>query len=196
MTASLGRFLFLCGVAALLIGAATVAVPAVAQSVAAIGSTARARLIGSVRGDAEGNQIARAMDARLARMRPLLPLGVRASRLGEGIVIIGPGHDGGLGPWDQTAVIVRQELQNDPTVTLFIVAHSSGRGDEARDLRASHALGEVLQEAVAGGDADLLTRLSFVGRGRQEPIVSNATPDGQRSNSRVELAFHVPPAVN
>ena len=79
-------------------------------------------------------------------------------------------------------------LLNYPNSTIQVVGHTDNAGTAAynQDLsqRRAFAVSQVLQgNGVPGG------RISAFGRGEDQPIASNLTPDGRAQNRRVEITI-------
>ena len=88
---------------------------------------------------------------------------------------------------------VAQSLQNYPDSTVQVVGHTDNTGSAAynQDLseRRANAVADVL---LNGGVA--FGRIQTFGRGEDQPVASNLTPEGRAQNRRVDIVI-LPNAV-
>jgi len=81
---------------------------------------------------------------------------------------------------------IAQSLQNYPTTTVQVVGHTDNTGsatyNQALSERRAQAVTNIL---VGAGTAP--GRIQTSGRGLNQPIASNATPEGRTQNRRVEI---------
>lgn len=81
---------------------------------------------------------------------------------------------------------VLQELQRDPTVTVYVVGHSDGLGNEKVNREISLYRATLVKKwLVDHGVAE--SRLYTLGKGSEEPIAENHTDAGRAKNRRVEF---------
>jgi len=83
---------------------------------------------------------------------------------------------------------VADSLQSYPDTTVQIVGHTDNTGDASynQDLseRRANSVADVLMD---GGVA--FGRIETYGRGEDQPVASNLTPEGQAQNRRVEIVI-------
>ena len=81
---------------------------------------------------------------------------------------------------------VIQTLKEMPEINVQIVGHTDDIGSAQYNLALSVRRAEVVRDYVSTRGIDA-ARLSAAGRGETQPLVSNATPEGQAVNRRVEF---------
>ena len=69
----------------------------------------------------------------------------------------------------------------------LIVGHTDSRGDAAYNQYLATRRAEVIKEFLVENFGIDEARLSIEGKGEEQPIAANATPDGRRANRRVEV---------
>ncbi len=72
-------------------------------------------------------------------------------------------------------------------VGVSITGHTDDIGSDAENLMLSQRRGESVAAAVTAGRADL--RLDVEGRGENDSVESNSSPEGQEANRRVEIRY-------
>jgi chemotaxis protein MotB len=70
---------------------------------------------------------------------------------------------------------------------MLIVGHTDSVGDAAYNQYLATRRAEVIKEFFVENFEIEQARLSIEGKGEEQPIASNATPDGRRANRRVEV---------
>ena len=152
---------------------------------AAIGAAAGAML-----GGAAGNIV----DQQSAQLRQdLANTGITVTNMGSYLVLNTPSDL----LFDVGSATLSSGLQSDmvkiasslnlyPASTIVVVGHTDNTGTAAfnQDLsqrRASSVASSLIRNGVASG------RFTVVGRGEDEPIASNLTPEGMAQNRRVEI---------
>jgi outer membrane protein OmpA-like peptidoglycan-associated protein len=83
---------------------------------------------------------------------------------------------------------VGQSLLAYPNTTVQVIGHTDSDGDATYNLnlsqrRAQAVADVVLSEGVPYG------RVQVIGRGEDQPIASNLTPEGKAQNRRVEIVI-------
>ncbi len=159
----------------------------------ATGNTAAGAIIGGVVGGAAGAIIGNYMDQQAGDLADIE--GAKIERIGEGIKITFAG--GLLFDFDKSdvrpdaqaqLVKLTEVLQKYDDTNIMVEGHTDATGTEDYNmdlsLRRSSAVATYL--AARGVAA---SRLSAVGYGEVQPIGSNATPEGQQQNRRVEIAI-------
>ena len=160
----------------------------------AAGSTATGAIIGAAVGGAAGAIIGHQMDKQAEELQQNIP-GAVVQRVGEGITVTFA--SGLLFDFDSDAVrgeashnlnTLAESLEKYDNSDLLIVGHTDDVGTEGYN--------QGLSERRADAAADYLRSrgvrrsIRTVGRGEDEPIVSNATEEGRSKNRRVEVAIY------
>jgi OOP family OmpA-OmpF porin len=73
-----------------------------------------------------------------------------------------------------------------PEARLEIRGHTDSQGPANFNLELSQKRAESVRQYMIKGGVDP-SRLTAVGVGEEEPIASNATPDGRAQNRRIEF---------
>jgi len=149
---------------------------------------------GAAAGALAGGAIGAALDRQARDLRGSLSNDdIRIQNTGEELIVTMP--EGILFDIDSAAIrgslqadlrALARNLQQYPNTTINVLGHTDSTGSAAynQDLstrRAQAVAGVLLQEGVAPG------RVRSIGRGEDEPIASNLTPDGRAQNRRVEV---------
>jgi outer membrane protein OmpA-like peptidoglycan-associated protein len=161
----------------------------------ATGSTARGAIIGAAVGGIAGAVIGHQMDKQAEELAYELP-GATVQRLGEGIAVTFP--DGLLFGFDsdQLRPAARDHLRafaaslnKYPNTRALIVGHtdSDGSAQYNLDLSDRRALSAASFISAEGVDR---ARICTAGRGKTEPIATNASAAGRQLNRRVEIAIY------
>ncbi|WP_281968803.1 OmpA family protein [Roseovarius nanhaiticus] len=83
---------------------------------------------------------------------------------------------------------VAESLRNYPGSTVQVIGHTDNSGSAAYNQelseRRANAVASVLREGGVGG-----ARINTFGRGEDQPIASNLTPQGKAQNRRVEIVI-------
>lgn len=82
--------------------------------------------------------------------------------------------------------ILSEFLKENPQVRILIAGHTDNVGSASYNLQLSLMRARTVQEFLIGEGFDL-RRVEIVGRGDQEPIVSNSTPQNQALNRRITV---------
>jgi outer membrane protein OmpA-like peptidoglycan-associated protein len=131
-------------------------------------------------------------EARLQAQRLLEELGAQADQ--RGLVVTVPGaslFQTDSERIDEAAHGVLAKLAE--LVKLYdgrkalIVGHTDAVGDAAYNRYLATRRAEVIKEFLVENFEVEQARLSIEGEGEEQPIASNATPDGRRANRRVEV---------
>ena len=160
----------------------------------AAGSTATGAIIGAAVGGAAGAIIGHQMDKQAQELQQNIP-GAVVQRVGEGITVTFA--SGLLFDFDSDAVrgearhnlnTLAQSLEKYDNSDLLIVGHTDdvgtgGYNQGLSERRADAAANYLRSEGVRRS-------IRTVGRGEDEPIMSNATEDGRSKNRRVEVAIY------
>lgn len=150
-------------------------------------------LIGGVLGAGTGALIGADLDRQAAELRGQLNSNISVTNTGEYLIVNMPQDL--LFAVDSAAVrpdlradlnAVASSLLKYPNSRIEVIGHTDNTGTAAynQDLsqRRAVAVASVLREAgVPGG------RIAAYGRGEDQPIASNLTPEGRAQNRRVEI---------
>lgn len=148
--------------------------------------------LGAITGAAIGNSL----DQQAAELRQQLATeGITITNTGESLVVSLPQDI----TFATDSFTVRDSLRPDlarlsrhllkyPESTVQVIGHTDSDGDAAYNIglsqRRANAVADVLQ---ANGVA--YSRLVTIGRGEDQPIASNLTPEGKARNRRVEIVI-------
>ena len=160
----------------------------------AAGNTAAGAIIGATLGGAAGLMIGHYMDKQAEEMRRDLK-NAKIERVGEGIKIT---FDSGI-LFDVNKAELRSEAQTKiqslakilnkyEDTNILIEGHTDSTGT----YEHNQVLSEQRAQSVSGFTKGLGvagTRITTVGYGPSQPIVSNMTTDGRQQNRRVEVAI-------
>lgn len=160
----------------------------------AAGNTALGAVIGGAVGGTAGAFIGRKMDRQAAEIKQTVP-GATVTREGEGIIV--KFDSGILFDVDKTDLKtaartnlenLATSLKNNPQTNISIIGHTDSTGTASynqtlSERRASSVKSYLVDNGVTG------SRLSTTGKGKNEPIASNSTPDGRAQNRRVEIVI-------
>lgn len=160
------------------------------------GNRADAALVGAVVGGALGAGVGYSLDKQEADLRAQLGNdNVTITNTGDRLIVTLPQDI--LFATDSFAV--RPDLQRDlnsvagnlqayPNSTIQIIGHTDSDGDAAynqglSERRAGSVSGVLLNAGVSPG------RMQTTGRGENQPVASNLTPEGKAQNRRVEIVI-------
>ncbi|GAA4923339.1 OmpA family protein [Mucilaginibacter defluvii] len=160
----------------------------------AAGNTALGAVIGGAVGGTAGAFIGRKMDRQAAEIKQTVP-GATVTREGEGIIV--KFDSGILFDVDKTDLKsaartnlenLATSLKNNPQTNISIIGHTDSTGTASynqtlSERRAASVKSYLVTNGVSG------SRLSTTGKGKNEPIASNATADGRAQNRRVEIVI-------
>lgn len=82
-------------------------------------------------------------------------------------------------------------LQQYPETTVEINGHTDADGDAAYNLGLSERRANAVADVLLNNGV-AFSRIRTVGRGENNPIASNLTPEGKRQNRRVEIVIYPP----
>jgi outer membrane protein OmpA-like peptidoglycan-associated protein len=160
----------------------------------AAGNTAVGAIIGAAVGGTAGAVIGHYMDKQAEEMQNDIK-DAKIERVGEGIKItFNSGilfnvNKSDLQPGAKDNITNLAKILNKyPDTNILIEGHTDSTGS----LSLNQKLSEQRAQAVASFAAGLgvaSTRISTVGYGPTQPVMSNATADGRQANRRVEVAI-------
>jgi outer membrane protein OmpA-like peptidoglycan-associated protein len=151
-------------------------------------------VIGSaIAGAAVGGLIGNQLDKQAAELRQTLDDDIGVINTGDRLIVSLPNDI----TFDTDSAFVRPQLKSDlskvaasllryPDTNVQVIGHTDSDGDAAYNVNLSvRRANAVADELQAGGVP--YTRLRTIGRGEDEPIASNLTPEGKARNRRVEI---------
>lgn len=161
-----------------------------------IGGNTKATAIGAVVGGAAGGLIGNQLDKQAAELRAELANDdIQIVNTGDRLIVTLPEDI----TFDTDSYTVRPSLRADlgrvasnllnyPDSTVQVIGHTDNEGEatynQALSERRANAVADVLQ---AGGVT--YNRLQTLGRGENDPVASNLTPEGKARNRRVEIVI-------
>ena len=164
---------------------------------AATGEEADDRLaraaIGGAIGAAAGGAIGNRLDAQEEALRQQLDNRIGVVNTGERLVVNLPQDilfqtdSASLRPDLQSDLrAVASNLQQFPDTTVQVVGHADNTGAAAYNQDLSQRRAQTVAGVLAGAGVNP-GRISAFGRGEDQPIASNLTPEGRAQNRRVEI---------
>ena len=155
---------------------------------------ARAAVGGAI-GAAAGGAIGNRLDAQEAALRRDLDSRIGIVNTGERLIVNLPQDI--LFQTDSAALrgdlqsdvrAVAQNLQQFPNTIVQVVGHADNTGDAAYNQDLSQRRAQAVAGVLAGAGVNP-GRISAIGRGEDQPIASNLTPEGRARNRRVEIVI-------
>lgn len=149
--------------------------------------------VGGVIGALAGGAIGASLDQQAAELRAQMSPGVGVTNHGDYLVVNMPqdllfATDSATlsGSLTRDLNAVAQSLLKYPNSTIQVVGHTDSTGSAAYNMdlsqRRASAVASVLRSnGVPSG------RISAVGRGEDQPVATNLTPEGRAQNRRVEI---------
>lgn len=171
------------------LGALSGAAVGAAASDGNLGKAALGAVVGGMLGGAIGNTL----DQQAADLRSQMSAGVGVTNHGDYIQVNMPqdllfATDSATltGSLARDLSTLSQNLRQYPNSTIQIIGHTDNTGAAAynQDLsqrRASSVASVLINNGVSSG------RVAAIGRGEDQPITSNLTPEGRAKNRRVEI---------
>ncbi|MDP2063669.1 MAG: OmpA family protein [Phaeovulum sp.] len=149
--------------------------------------------VGAVAGAAIGGLIGQALDKQAAELDRDLGNGVGVVNTGSALVVTMPQDL--LFTTDSTAL--RPELQRDlqtlatsllryPDTMVEVVGHTDNTGAAGYNQTLSQGRANTVAGVLANSGVPF-SRITAYGRGEDQPIASNLTPEGRAQNRRVEI---------
>lgn len=83
---------------------------------------------------------------------------------------------------------VARNLQNYPNSNVQVVGHTDNTGEAAYNQQLSERRANAVADVLMGGGVPF-GRLQTFGRGEDQPVASNLTPEGRHQNRRVEIVI-------
>jgi outer membrane protein OmpA-like peptidoglycan-associated protein len=159
------------------------------------GNTAAGAVIGGVIGGVAGGVIGHKMDKQAEEIKKIENAKVEKVNNGEGLKvtfesgILFATNSSTLNPESQGALTkFAQSLQNNPETNIAVSGHTDNTGSDAINIplsekRAASVVNFLISKGVAS------SRMTSVGNGSNQPVASNATPEGRAQNRRVEIVI-------
>ena len=157
-------------------------------------STRKSMLIGAGLGALAGGGVGLYMDNQESKLRARLQgTGVSVTRVGDDIILNMPSNitfdtdQSAIKPqFFETLNSVALVLQEFNKTLVDVTGHTDSTGTPAHNQRLSEArAGSVAEYLIAQGNNP--KRFQAIGMGQNDPIASNATPEGRAQNRRVEI---------
>jgi outer membrane protein OmpA-like peptidoglycan-associated protein len=149
--------------------------------------------VGAGIGAALGGVVGQQLDRQAADLRGTMSNNVKIVNTGSELVVTMPQDI----LFDTSSATLRSDLQADlralaanlqkyPDTPVAIIGHTDNTGsaayNQALSLRRANSVASVLANSGVS-----MSRIRTIGRGEDEPIASNLTPEGRQQNRRVEI---------
>lgn len=159
------------------------------------GNKARGAVRGALIGAGVGSAIGYNLDRQEAELRRDLGNGATIVNTGDRLIVSMPQdilfatNSAALQPAVRNDLrTVAQSLRSYPGSTVQVLGHTDNTGSATLNYDLSQRrAGAVASELIAGGVEG--SRLQTIGRGEDQPIASNLTPEGRARNRRVEIVI-------
>ena len=157
-------------------------------------STRKSMLIGAGLGALAGGGVGLYMDNQESKLRARLQgTGVSVTRVGDDIILNMPSNitfdtdQSAIKPqFFETLNSVALVLQEFNKTLVDVTGHTDSTGTPAHNQRLSEErAGSVAEYLISQGNNP--KRFQAIGMGQNDPIASNATPEGRAQNRRVEI---------
>lgn len=159
------------------------------------GERNRATVAGAVVGAGVGAAIGNRLDRQEAELRAQLGSNTAIRNTGERLIVTMPQDI--LFATDSAQLqprligdlrTVAESLRQHPNTTVQVIGHTDNTGQASYNLalsqrRASAVSSVLVSEGVSSG------RIQTIGRGEDQPIASNLSPEGRAQNRRVEIVI-------
>jgi len=164
---------------------------------AATGSTGHERVqnaaIGAVIGGGLGAMGGANLDRQAAELRQQLPGNVGVTNTGSQLIVTVPQDllfavDSATVSASQQANLrtVATSLNRYPDTTVNVIGHTDNTGAASYNQTLSERRANAVASVLIGAGVTP-SRVVAVGRGENQPIASNGTPEGRQQNRRVEI---------
>lgn len=155
---------------------------------------ARAAVGGAI-GAAAGGAIGNRLDAQEAALRGQLDDRIAIQNTGDRLIVRLPQdilfqtESAALQPDLRSDLLaVSRNLQEFPQTIVQVVGHADNTGSAAFNQDLSQRRAQSVARVLATGGVSP-GRISAIGRGEDQPIASNLTPEGRAQNRRVEIVI-------
>jgi outer membrane protein OmpA-like peptidoglycan-associated protein len=161
-----------------------------------IGEDSRGTLIGGALGAAAGAAIGNRLDAQARELEQSLG-GTGAGIVNTGSQLIVSLPESITFPTDSDVVMpaflpslrsVAQSLQNYPNTTVQVIGHTDSTGSAAYNQGLSERRAQAVTNVLVNSGVPAW-RIQSLGRGFNQPVASNDTPQGRAANRRVEIVI-------
>ncbi|MGI3209484.1 OmpA family protein [Roseovarius tibetensis] len=156
---------------------------------------ARGALIGGALGAAGGAVVGNALDRQEAELRNQLDNDVGINNTGDSLIVTMPQDIlFAVDSFDirpglrQDLFTVADSLQRYPDTRVQVVGHTDSDGAASYNQRLSERRAETVASVLRSGGVQS-SRINAYGRGEDQPVASNLTPQGKAQNRRVEIVI-------
>lgn len=162
---------------------------------AVAGGNVRSTVLGGVIGAAGGAAIGNALDRQAAELRQDLGSNVGVVNTGDRLVVTMP-QDILFATSSFTVsqsirgdlFAVADSLQKYPDTTVQVIGHTDSTGSASYNQTLSERRAAAVTDVLLqGGVAP--RRVRSIGRGEDQPVASNLTPEGRAQNRRVDIVI-------
>ncbi|MAU51875.1 MAG: hypothetical protein CMN17_05740 [Roseovarius sp.] len=152
-------------------------------------------LLGGAIGALGGAAIGNALDRQAAELRQQLDNDVGIVNTGDRLILTMPQDI--LFATDSFTVApslrddlfkVAQSLQKYPDTTVQVVGHTDSTGSASYNQTLSERRANAVADVLLEGGVPF-SRVRAIGRGEDQPVASNLTPEGRAQNRRVEIVI-------
>ncbi|MBS0125896.1 OmpA family protein [Thetidibacter halocola] len=160
-----------------------------------VGERNRATVAGALVGAAAGAAIGNQLDRQEAELRQSLGSQTDIRNTGDRLIVTMPQDilfatdSASLRPALQADLrTVARSLLSYPDTTVQVIGHTDNTGDAGYNLNLSQRRAQSVANVLAAEGVPSF-RLQTIGRGEDQPIASNYTPEGRAQNRRVEIVI-------
>ena len=155
----------------------------------------RQAVIGAALGAGVGATVGSALDRQAQELQNALGSNVGIVNTGDNLIVTLPQDV--LFATDSTVVsgaargdlmTVASSIQNYPNTTVNVIGHTDNVGDAAYNLDLSQRRAQSVSSILINSGVNP-ARIRSVGRGEDQPIATNLTPEGRQQNRRVEVVI-------
>lgn len=169
------------------------AVGAIVGAATAGSNTGKSAAVGALVGAGAGALIGNQLDQQAAELRNSLGDDVRIVRQGDQLIVTMPQDilfavDSAslTGSLRGDLATLASSLNDYPNTTVDVIGHTDNTGDASYNQNLSARRAEAVAGVLrANGVAGF--RIRAFGRGEDEPVASNLTPEGRQLNRRVDI---------
>ncbi|MFO7757377.1 MAG: OmpA family protein [Roseovarius sp.] len=154
---------------------------------------ARGALIGGAIGAAGGAVVGNALDRQEAELRQQLDDDVQINNTGDRLIVTMPQDIlFAVDSFDirpglrQDLFSVADSLQRYPDTRVQVIGHTDSDGAASYNQRLSERRADAVANVLLSGGVRS-SRINAFGRGEDQPVASNLTPQGKAQNRRVEI---------
>jgi len=159
------------------------------------GNRGRGALVGGIIGAAGGAVVGNALDRQAAELRQELGNDVQSVKTGDRLILTMPQDI----LFDVNSFTVTSSLRGDlrsvadslqkyPDTTVQVVGHTDSTGSASYNQTLSERRANAVADVLIDGGVPF-SRIRAFGRGEDQPIASNLTPEGRTQNRRVEIVI-------